>query len=565
MTNAEDVCAGVGLLAVDPGLGCRVRGGPGIMRDSVLQALRAALPAGSAWRKLPVGVTDDRLLGGLDLAATLAAGRRVAERGLLALADGGFLIVAMAERVDAGVAARVAAALDHGEVVAEREGVSTRTACSIGVIALDEGIEETPPRALLDRLGIEFAVEAAGAPVEGPSVDEVAAARGRLARVAVSDASIGALVTAALQMGILPLRAAQLAVRAARASAALAGRAEVAQADLEVAARLVLAPRATQAPPPPEPQDKPPSEAPPPPDQEQPQSGEQKRAPDGPLSDQVLAAARAVLPPDLLAALAGGKALRSKAGGTTGAKLKAARRGRPIGVRAGLPRGGARLNLLATLRQAAGWQKVRGATPGRVEVRRDDFRIRRFKQQTRTTTIFVVDASGSAAVQRLAEAKGAVELLLAECYVRRDRVALLSVRGKGAELLLPPTASLTRAKKCLAALPGGGGTPLAAGFVAALGLAAGVTREGQTPLVVFLTDGRANIALDGKPGRPGAEADALAAAGAWRASGYAGLMVDTALRPAPFARKLAAAAGARYLPLPQADAGVLRAAVKGMN
>jgi len=533
------------------------------MRDTVLKALRAALPAGSAWRKLPVGVTDDRLLGGLDLAATLAAGRRVAERGLLALADGGFLIVAMAERIDAGVAARVAAALDHGEVVAEREGISTRTACSIGVIALDEGIEETPPRALLDRLGIEFAVEGAGGAVEGPSADDVAAARARLAGVEVSPASVGALVTAALQMGIYPLRAAQLAVRAARASAALAGRGAVAQSDLEVAARLVLAPRATQLPPP-EQQDAPPPEAPPP-DQDEPQSSEQEKEPQGPLSDRVLEAARAVLPPDLLAALAGGGVLRSKAGGNTGAKLKAAKRGRPIGVRAGLPRGGARLNVLATLRQAAAWQKLRGATAGRVEVRRDDFRIRRFKQQTRTTTIFVVDASGSAAVQRLAEAKGAVELLLAECYVRRDRVALLSVRGKGAELLLPPTASLTRAKKCLAALPGGGGTPLAAGFVAALGLAAGVTREGQTPLVVFLTDGRANIALDGKPGRPGAEADALTAAVAWRASSYAAMLVDTALRPHPFARKLADAAGARYLPLPQADAGVLRAAVKGMN
>ncbi len=564
MTSPQDFCAGVGLLAVDPGLGCRMRGGPGPLRESVLLALRAALPAGSPWRKLPVGVTDDRLLGGLDLAATLATGRRVAERGLLALADGGFLIVAMAERVDAGVAARVAATLDHGEVVTEREGISTRTACSIGVIALDEGIEETPPPALLQRLGVEFAVDGAAGDIVGPSVGDVAAARGRLAAVEVSPAAVAALVTAALQLGIFPLRAAQLAVRAARAAAALAGRSMVEQADLEVAARLVLAPRATQLPPPPEQQDEPPPE-PPPPDQAEKRSSEQENHPEGPLSDQVLEAARAVLPPDLLAALAGGKALRSTAGGNNGAKLKAAKRGRPIGVRAGLPRGGARLNVLATLRQAAAWQKVRGAAPGRVAVRRDDFRIRRFRQQTRTTTIFVVDASGSAAVQRLAEAKGAVELLLAECYVRRDRVALLSVRGKGATLLLPPTASLTRAKKCLAALPGGGGTPLAAGFVAALGLAAGVMREGQTPLVVFLTDGRANIALDGKPGRPGAEADALMAAGAWRASGYAGLMVDTALRPHPFARKLAEAAGARYLALPQADAGVLRAAVKGIG
>jgi magnesium chelatase subunit D len=564
LTNLEDVTAAVGLLAVDPGLGCRLRGGPGPMRTAVLAALRECLPEGSAWRKLPAGVTDDRLLGGLDLAATLAAGRKVAERGLLAAADGGFLQVAMAERLDSGIAARVTMTLDSGEVVAEREGVSARTPCTIGVLALDEGIDETPPRSLLDRLAIELSLDGMAGDVVGPYIEDVAAGRARLGGVSIAEAEISALVTASLQLGIVPMRAAQMAVRAARAAAALAGRDAVAQADLETAARLVLAPRATQLPPPPDDQEpEPPPE--PPPEKDEAQDHEQPKQPEGPLADQVLEAARAVLPPDLLAALAGGKTLRSKAGGNTGGKQKAAKRGRPIGVRAGLPKGGARLNLLATLRQSAAWQKLRGARPGRVEVRRDDFRIRRFKQQTRTTTIFVVDASGSAAVQRLAEAKGAVELLLGECYVRRDRVALLSVRGKGAELLLPPTPSLTRAKKCLAALPGGGGTPLAAGFVAALGLATAVNREGQTPLVVFLTDGRANIALDGKPGRPGAEADALTTAGAWRASGYAAMVVDTSPRPHPFARKLAEAAGAKYLPLPQADAGLLRAAVKGIG
>ncbi len=562
MTSLEDVAAGIGLLAVDPGLGCRVRGAPGPMRDAVLGALRRALPTDAPWRKLPLGVTDDRLLGGLDLAATLAASHRVAERGLLVQADGGFLVIAMAERLDAGVAARVAATLDSGEVIAEREGVSARTACRFGVIAQDEGIEDSPPGALLDRLGIELQTDGLGGEVIGPDKDAVLAARARVGGVAMSEAGVAALVTAALQLGIFGLRPALLAVRAARAAAALAGHDSVEQADLETAARLVLAPRATQLPPPPESEEPPPE--PPPPEPEDQQKNEAPQQPEGPLADQVLAAAKAVLPADLLAALAGGKTLRSKAGGNTGARLKAAKRGRPIGVRAGLPRGGARLNLLATLRQAAGWQKLRGAKPGRVEVRRDDFRIRRFRQQTRTTTIFVVDASGSAAVQRLAEAKGAVELLLAECYVRRDRVALLSVRGRGAELLLPPTPSLTRAKKSLAALPGGGGTPLAAGFAAALALAMTVQREGQTPLAVFLTDGRANIALDGTPGRPGAETDALTVAGAWRASGFAALVVDTSVRPHPFARKVADAAGARYLPLPQADASALRAAVKNI-
>jgi len=373
---------------------------------------------------------------------------------------------------------------------------------------------------------------------------------------------VAALVVTALQLGVPALRMTLLAVRCARASAALGGRAAVAEQDLSLAARLVLAPRATQIPAPPE-QPEEPAQAPPPAqDQQQERAAEKK---DGPLEDRVLAAAKAALPANLLAALAAGARQRARQGGSSGARQKAAARGRPVGSRPGALRGAARLHVLATLRAAAPWQRARAPAPGRIAIERGDFRIRRFKQLSRTTTIFVVDASGSAALQRLAEAKGAVELLLAECYVRRDRVALLAVRGKGAELLLPPTPSLARAKKCLAALPGGGGTPLAAGFSAALALARGIVREGQTPLAVFLTDGRANISLSGAPGRAGAEADALAAAGAWRVAGYAAILVDTAPRPHPFARKLAEAAAARYLPLPSADAGALRAAVKGVG
>jgi magnesium chelatase subunit D len=111
-------------------------------------------------------------------------------------------------------------------------------------------------------------------------------------------------------------------------------------------------------------------------------------------------------------------------------------------------------------------------------------------------------------------------------------------------------------------MPGGGGTPLAAGFVAALAMADGVKRGGQTPLAVFMTDGRPNIGLDGSQGRPGAEADALASARAWRAAGHAALLVDMAVRPHPFARTIAVAAAATYLALPQADSGMLQSAVR---
>jgi magnesium chelatase subunit D len=558
VSTAEDLLDAVKLLAIDPGLGVRLRGGPSPMRDGFLATLRGGLAEGAPWQKLPAGVTDDRLLGGLDLAATLAAGRPIAERGLLARANGGVVITAMAERMDLGIAARLAAVLDTGQVSAEREGFSTRDASRIGIVALDEGIDEVPPASLLDRLAMNVQTDGLAGEIPPPDFIALEAARALLPDVRVSEAQIGAIVAAAAQLGVASMRAPMLALRAARAAAALAGRTELTDDDLRMAARLVLGPRATQIPAPPEdPEEPPPDQAPQEPDDQPDRKTEQ-----GELAESVVEAARATMPADLLAALTQTSSMRSRDGGTAGAKRKAPNRGRPIGARIGVPRGGARLHLLATLRAAAPWQKLRRAEPGRVQVRMDDFRIRRFQQNTRTTTIFVVDASGSTALHRLAEAKGAVELLLAECYVRRDRVALLSMRGQGAELLLPPTSSLARAKRSLAGLPGGGGTPLASGITAALGLAINIAREGQTPLAVFLTDGRANIALDGKHGRPGAEADALHAAGAWRASGYAGLIVDTAPRPHPFARKLAETAAAQYLPLPQASAGTLSAAVK---
>ncbi|MFO0334839.1 MAG: VWA domain-containing protein, partial [Pseudomonadota bacterium] len=365
------------------------------------------------------------------------------------------------------------------------------------------------------------------------------------------------------------------------------------------AARHALAPRATQVPaaeeaqdpePPPDPEaEAPPPEPPPPeppPDATPPPEAappEPPPAPDSRLPDDlVLAAALAAIPPGLLARLQA-QALRTRAPqsqGRSGAARKSGLRGRPAGVRRGLPRPGVRLHVVETLRAAAPWQKIRrrealaatGAASARaatvaprgrrVEVRADDFHVARYLQRSETTTIFVVDASGSSALARLAEAKGAVELLLADCYVRRDRVALVAFRGRGAELLLPPTRSLVRAKRGLAALPGGGGTPLASGLDAALALAEAVQRRGGTPTLVLLTDGRANVARDGTPGRPRAQDDALASARRARASGVAALVIDTSTRPEPAAQRLAEAMRARYVPLPHADARAVNAVVR---
>ena len=123
-------------------------------------------------------------------------------------------------------------------------------------------------------------------------------------------------------------------------------------------------------------------------------------------------------------------------------------------------------------------------------------------------------------------------------------------------MLLPPTRSLVRAKRSLAGLPGGGGTPLAAGIAAA------VRRRGATPVVVLLTDGRANIARDGTPGRARAGDDAMAASRQMRLEGFATLVLDTSPQAQEPARQLAAALGARYLPLPHAGAELLSQAVR---
>jgi magnesium chelatase subunit D len=587
-TAWTDALLAAALFAVDPAGagGVAVRAFAGPVRDAWLTHLRALLPAGAPVRRIPLHVTDGRLLGGLDLAATLQAGRPVAERGLLAETDGGVIMLAMAERVDASTAARVAAALDAGEVALERDGFALRVPARFGVVALDEGAaeDERPPRALLDRLAfhLEFAgistreADAVAGPRHG--ADEIAAARARLPQVEAGSDVVSALCLTAVALGIDSLRAPLLALRVARAAAALAGRDAVSEADAAAAARLVFAPRATVLPAPEPGADEASADAASDPaegDRAGPRSDDPAQAadtpaaPDGALEDVVLAAAQAAIPAGLLLQLRmPGGVTRARAAGRAGARQRGGLRGRPAGVRRGELRAGARLSVIETLRAAAPWQPLRRREAGcdrrrpRIEVRREDFRVTRYQQRAQTTTIFVVDASGSAALHRLAEAKGAVELLLADCYVRRDRVALLAFRGRGAELLLPPTRSLARAKRSLAGLPGGGGTPLAAGIEAAMALADAVRRRGDTPTLVVLTDGRANIARDGAPGRAQAEADALAAARALRAAGIAVLLVDTAPQAGALAARLSAEMGARYLPLPHAGAAALSAAVK---
>jgi len=573
-----DAVLAAALFTIDPsGIGgISLRSFPGPVRDRWLLLFRDMLPASAPLRRLPLNVTDGRLLGGLDLAATLRAGHPVAERGLLVEADGGVVVVAMAERISRGTAAHLAAVLDTCEVVVERDGIAARQGAHVGVIAFDEGIEdERPPEALRDRLAIHIdlgSIRSTEGDAGLPTANAIMLARARLNAVEAGDEVVAALCEASSALGIASARAPLLALRVARANAALSRRDKIGPEDVSIAARLVFALRATRLPAPEEADEaeaeaeadgKPESTSA---DDER---GDLETNSNESLGDIILAAANATMPADLLARLnlSDGARWRVSSSGRAGVIRQSVRRGRPIGSRRGDLRAGARLNIIDTLRAAIPWQGIRrleqaggtpvGGRPARVQVRREDFHITRFKQRTETTTIFVVDASGSAALNRLAEAKGAVEYLLADCYVRRDQVALISFRGPGAELLLPPTRSLVRAKRSLAGLPGGGGTPLASGIDAARNLAEALQRRGETPTVVLLTDGRANIARDGTAGRARAEDDALAAARLMRRNGVGGLLIDTSPRAQPFAHRLAVEMGATYLALPYADAAVV--------
>lgn len=552
------------LFAIDPaGLGgIRVRAQAGPVREAFLAALVARLPA-APFAKIPASVTVDRLLGGLALAETLRSGTPVFEPGLLGTLDGGVALLAMAERLPAAAVAPLSEALDRGEVTIARDGFTRRLPARLGLVALDEGIdEEALAPALADRLAFEIAldgVDRRSAVASAADPDHLAAARARLAAVTVADPFLVALTEAAVLLGIASLRAPLLALRAALAHAALAGRTAVAEADVIEAVGLVLAPRATRLPAIEEPEPAPPEEAPDNPSD--PKEAESAQA----AADSVVEASLAALPADLLAAI-GAAASRAPASAAPGrgAAYSSRLRGRPTGVRAGRPGRGARLSVLDTMKAAAPWQAIRRAAagPGKgLRVLPDDFRVRTYKDRREGLTIFLVDASGSMALARLAEAKGAIEMMLAQSYSRRDSVALVGFRGTGASLLLPPTRSLTRARRLLAGLPGGGGTPLAAGLDAAGRLAEVEARKGRTPAVILLSDARANVCRDGEPGRARAREEALEAARRLAASAVGTLVIDTGRRPGPEGQTLAEAARGRYLWLPAVDAERILGAV----
>ena len=552
--NISDAELALQLFICNPSLfGGIVLRGDGPVRNEMVAFAKEAIGKFGPVAKIPSNVDTERLLGGLDLTATLATGQGVMRAGLLDSAAGGVIIVPMAERIQANIAAHIAQAMDGGDVAA---------------ILLDDSQEpdEAPPAVLTERMAFYCDVSA----LRSFSRDAEVAKSIALSNVeSLTDEQFYAIAATSAALGIGSVRALIFANSAARALAAQDGRTQAIEDDIAAAVRLVLAPRATQMPqmepPPPEPEDDQPQ------DNEPDENNEHRNIEDIDIEDIMLDAAVAAIPKHILdqidgAAKRGGKGQA----GRSGQKQKSAQRGRPLGSRPGVPGNGKRLSLIDSLRAAAPWQNIRrqmarADNTRMVHIRKSDLRVRHYEQRTESLTIFAVDASGSSALSRLAEAKGAVELMLAQAYVKRSQVALIAFRQSAAEILLPPTRSLTRARRALAALPGGGGTPLAAGLMAAQQLAEAAQRAGQTPTIAILTDGKGNVAMDGTANRVTAMEEANQAARNVGALGLNCIVIDISPRPREEAAELAAALNGRYLPLPQAQSAAMVAAIESLN
>ena len=529
------------------GMVLKARHGP--VRDRFLQLLAAQ---GRALYRLSPESDVGPLRGERDLLASLAAGRALDHLPLAQRCAERVLLVSGAERIEAPLRAILLDLLD-----------APPPGCA--VVLVDESEDEGALAEALDhRLPISLALD-------GLSLAQCAA--GTIARQpeTLGEEVLPALVEACARLGIADPRIALHALTIARTAAGVCGT----EAALGFAGRRVLAPRATrlpeqegeeQAPPPTDSPETPDSS-----DAEEPAADDARpQQADGPPEDHIVEAARAMIDPALLRQRQ--QAAGKGTSGSVAARAGTGQRGRKTRTRRGRPGEGKRLDLIATLVAAAPEQHGRhesapGSAPASepgsaIAISARHLRVSGREPRQRQATIFTIDASGSAALARLAEVKGAVETLLAESYIRRDEAALVAFRAGSAELVLPRTRSLARASRLLSGLAGGGGTPLAAGIMRGMREALLARAAGRSPLLVVVTDGDANQALDGAHDRAGAKADALAAARDVARLGLAGLVVDCGARPRPFARELAAAMQARYFALPRMERTALSSATQ---
>ncbi len=543
--------------------GAALMGGAPEIRSACEERLARWLGPDIPVRRCLPSIPDGRLAGGLDLAATLAAGRPVAEAGLLADADGGLLVCPMSEGMPARMASIIARAMDLGRIDIERDGVSARAPARFTTLMFwDPGPDNSgPPAALIERIAFILALDGVS-PREGLASAwtplDIAEARAKVRRVTCKDEIAASLLGAGPSLGVMSLRTGRFAIAAARAFAALDGRDVVSERDAIDAGQLVFGPRVIPLPP----------EAPPPPPAPSEAPADSADISEATSTTEIMVEAirlaAAVELPALRTSIRQ-RIYKDVAPGKSGAFAASLRRGNPAPPRPGDPRRGGRLDVIATLRAAAPWQKLRGRRPGDpIRIRLSDFQIKRFRHRGEAVIIFAVDASGSSAINRLAEAKGAIELLLSGCYARRESVALIAFRKESADLLLPPTRSLTRVKRALARLPAGGGTPLASGIAAAEALASAERRKRKAAHIVFVSDGQANVSLTGEPNRIVAAEHARRMAGRLKAAAHNTLFLDISRRPSADAREMSAAMGAVYKPLPLADSRRMSEAIRSL-